>query len=256
MANDPFSVYEGIIRPVIALALLVSLYTYMPSGAPSLENVLLWAIVCSIISGGLWAGLVYLSQKRIIPVLRQSTGLFGGNGKEPDGFESLIWTVIVFGPLIIAAIRLTSQQRADHPISAFLGYLVGTAVGASIFYGCRIRDRFLKRQYSYFKQETWLVFWWAVLLAILGFAGYQIGLVVHGGPDALNVKLLLTQIIIMVVPLWSLVTLFVALIPGEKHENVRGLWAGASLALWSLAALVTEPSDVWSWLKHLIPFQG
>ena len=204
-------------------------------------------------SGALWAGLVHLSQKGRFPVLRESTGQFGGNGKEPNGLESLIWTVIVFGPLTLAAFYLTSHHRADNPSTAYVGYLVGTALGAFTFYGCRVRERVLKRGYSYFKRETWLVFYWAVLLAIPGFVGQQTGLLVHGGPETISVQRMLTQSLFVIAVLWTTVTGFVALVPGDEHQNVRGMWAGGFLVFASLAALlIMEPADLFSLVSDIV----
>jgi hypothetical protein len=251
LPDTPINLLDGIIRAVGGLVLLGVLFRFMPTW-PAPGTVLVWAVVCSVASGALWVGLVHLCQKNMIPILRKSIGLFGGDRKEPNGVESLIWTVVVFGPLTLAAFYLTSNDRADHSISAFIGYFVGTALGAFVFYGYGFRDRILSRNYSYFKRETWLVFLWVVLLAVSGFVGHQIGLVAHGGWPALSFQRTLTQIILVVTLVWSVVTGFVALIPGKEHENVRGLWAGGFLALGSLTALlVVQPADLFHWLRSV-----
>lgn len=251
-ATDPVSIFEGVTKPISGAILLAMLFKLMPNG-PSPGKVLVWSLACAIASGGLWAGLVHLSQKGLLPVLRKSTGLFGGNGREPNGWESLIWTVIVFGPITCAAIYLTSEHRAGNPLASFLGFLVGTAVGAFAFYGGGVRAKFLKRNCPYFKRETWLGFWWAVLLAVPGFLGHEIGLVIHEGSDAISIPRMLTQMLLVIIVLWSAVTAFVAIVRGDEHENVRGMWAGGFLDLAFLSALlIVQPADLWSWLLKIV----
>ena len=252
MPDDPISLGEGILKPIGALGALVALFKYMPTGS-SPGKLVVWAIVCSLASGGIWAGVVHLSQRGKLPLLRKSTGFFGGNGKEPNGPESLIFTLVVFGPLTLAAMYLTSHLRGVYPLPGFVGYFAGTAVGAFAFYGGRIRDRVLKRTYSYFKRETWLVFWWAALLATCGFVGRQTALTLSYGIHAISLSTLGTQIALVVGILCISVTAFVALFSSDEYEKERGMFAGGFLALASLMALlVKDPTDLLSWARDIL----
>lgn len=252
MRDDPISYFDAILKPVGGIALLLVLFKYMPVG-PAPGKVLIWAVACAVTSGAIWTALVHLSQKGRFPILRRSTGMFGGNGKEPNGPESLILTLVMFGPLTLAAVHLTSAHRDEYPLSAFIGYLVGTAVGMFGFYGGRVREHVLELKYGYLKRETWLAFWWAVLLAIPGFVGFHTGLLIAGGLAAQNVQLLATQILLVVSIVWSTITGFVALVRGDEHENVRGMWAGAFLVLASLSALlVRAPADLFAWISDVL----
>src|SRR5688572_10666842 len=72
--------------------------------AALLTNVLTVSIGCSVASGISWAVLVNMS--RSLPLLRPSVVMTGDTGGEPNGKESIIWSLIVFGPVIFAASRV------------------------------------------------------------------------------------------------------------------------------------------------------
>lgn len=228
----------------------VSVLRYVPTTI-SFATILVWALICALISGSLWAFLVRISPK--IPILRKSTGFFGGNNKEPNGAESFIFSVVVFAPLTFAAMHLERSASALQSVAPYCGYLVGTAIGAFAFYGGQVRNRILRREYGYIIREVLLAWAWAALLAVPAVIGYETGMALTAGTGSISVQRMLTRAIFIIFGVSLPVSGFVTLIPGDEHEDTRGMLAGGFLVWVSLGALlIKSPSSLFEWLRGLL----
>lgn len=274
MANDtdvtPNDIAHATLGLLAGAGAFAALIRYVP---PHLDflSVLFWAMVCSACSGIVWSGLVGASiwlhrahtpeaplkqWLRNMFTINKGLGTAGGISKEPQYLlDSVLFSVIVFGPLTLVALRIQERASLSVPRVAYAAFLVGAAVGSCWFYWRRSRERVMALGLGYKSREVRIAWIWSAKLAIPSFAMYEVAILVLNGGTSLPLSLrrLLTRMLITTVFLPMFVSALALILPGKDgDENIRGVIAGFLLVLMFLSGLlVTQPIDLWRWLDEL-----
>jgi hypothetical protein len=249
--QSPLDLLNGALQIFGGLYLLKKLFQHLPKSI-SIPNTLIWALVCSIVSGTGWAALVRYGRQ--LRVFENSTGIFGGIGKEPSTvLESCVFALVMFVPLTLVATYLERRSGSTVPTAAPMGFIFGVMLGSSLFYAGHVRDRVLAHHYSHAIREVQIAWMWVGLLAIFGFAGYEIGHGIVLGFRRMLLARFVTRVFAMSLTVALPVSGFVMLLPSDEFEMVRGMWAGGFLLLGALGALLlTEPVELFHWVKELV----
>ena len=219
--------------------------------ATSLSSVLAASIACSVISGITWAVLVRVSFW--LPLLRPETGYAGGSVQaEPNGLESLVWSLVVFGPVLFVAARMQGDA-IDHKLRSMLSLLVGFALGAFAFYGGGIRGRIERYHWNYVNTEIWIGVLWALSLAIPAFCLFEFAKLGLRSQSIYNALLRSGSFVVLV---WLPITVFVTLVNTPAYAFVRGVVGGLCLEFATLSITLASAERARAWGTQLLEALG
>lgn len=264
--RSPYDLFQATFTFFGSTAGLTAVIKYMPKSL-EFRTIVVWALLCSFCSGGIWSGLVgmaaWLKRRqfgkpgegvgRWMFRINERLSLAGGINQEPEySFDSFLFACILFGPLTSAAYLIQRKAGTLPHASAFLAFLLGAILGSLWFYATKTRQRVLKRGMPYKPREIRLVWTWSAKLAIPSLVLYEFAALLSDGVHSISLQRLLTRaLVITVLPL--VITLFVLVVPGDdQREGIRGVIAGGFLVLVFLTSLLLmEPADLKSWLDEI-----
>jgi len=183
---------------------------------------------------------------RSLPVAKNLSD--GDTGGEPNGPESLLWSLIVFGPVVWAAHKMQAPPT-DVGWKQSLALLSGFTVGSFGFYGGRVRAKVLSQRWGYGTTESFIAFLWSVSLASPAFllfefskSGINLHSIAYGG----------LRIASFVFLVWLPVLIFISLVSDRRYGFVRGIVAGLCLEFATLAVTLATAQRAKEWSDQVL----
>jgi hypothetical protein len=171
----------------------------------------------------------------------ESTDSFGGGPNEARLIGGACFGFVYFFPLAVWLVFVDIKFHSDSPKTALLSnfaFLVGSSIGAAIFYGSPIRRYVSGLNWSHLQQESVLVLAWSGLIVGAAFAFYT---TVSASFSEASIPAALARgafgSLISMLLCYLMVFIFISCCAtsAQPRQDLRGIFVGM-LMMWSITA--------------------